>query len=303
MFLCYIDESGTPEVPGNTSHFVLAGLAIPIDKWKSCDMDISAIKKKYYLQGVEIHTGWMLREYPEQTKITNFEQLNKEQRIYEVDKIRNIKLLNLQRHGKPSQYKQTKKNFSKTKPYIHLTYVDRKQCILDITKRVSRWNFARLFAECIDKIHFDPVRVGHNVATQGFEQVVSRFEQYLQIQCKATGNRFLGLVIHDNNETVSKKHTELMKEFHRSGTFWTTITQIIETPLFVDSQLTSMVQIADVCSYALRRYLENQEDELFSWIFQRADRKDRVVVGIRHFTGPECNCKICSYHRKKLPKS
>jgi len=74
MFLCYIDESGTPESPGNTSHFILAGLAIPIDKWKSCDMDISVIKKKYSLPEVEIHTGWMLREYPEQTKIINLEK-------------------------------------------------------------------------------------------------------------------------------------------------------------------------------------------------------------------------------------
>ncbi len=29
MFLCYIDESGTSNIPGNTSHFILAGLAIP----------------------------------------------------------------------------------------------------------------------------------------------------------------------------------------------------------------------------------------------------------------------------------
>jgi hypothetical protein len=303
MFICYIDESGTPEIPGNSTHFVLAGLAIPINKWKSCDMDISAIKKKYFLQGVEIHTGWMMREYSEQTKIVDFAKLNKDQRIYEVEKLRNIKLMNLQRAGKSAQYKLKKKNYNKTKPYIHLTHDDRKQCILDIGKRVSRWQFARLFAECIDKLYFDPVRIGHNVETQGFEQVISRFEQFLQIQHTSTGDRYLGLLIHDNNETVSKKHTELMKEFHRTGTLWTTVTQIIETPLFVDSQLTSMVQIADVCSYALRRYLENQEAELFSWIFQRADRKDGVVVGIRHFVGPECKCKICSCHRKKPPKS
>jgi hypothetical protein len=116
MFLCYIDESGTPEIPGNTSHFILAGLAIPIDKWKSYDLDISAIKKRYYLQEVEIHTGWMLRQYPEQNKINNFEQLNKAQRIHEVEKLRNAKLLHLQRIGNPAQYKQTKKLMQKLNP-------------------------------------------------------------------------------------------------------------------------------------------------------------------------------------------
>lgn len=108
------------------------------------------------------------------------------------------------------------------------------------------------------------------------------------------------MLIHDNNETVSKKHTKLMKEFHEVGTFWAPITQLIETPLFVDSQLTSMVQIADLCSYVLRRYLENNEDRLFDKIFRIADRKrDGTVVGIRHFTNPLCTCKISLAHRKK----
>ncbi len=35
MHLCYIDESGTPDVPGNTSHYVLAGLYVADEDWKS----------------------------------------------------------------------------------------------------------------------------------------------------------------------------------------------------------------------------------------------------------------------------
>lgn len=65
----------------------------------------------------------------------------------------------------------------------------------------------------------------------------------------------MGLLIHDNNETVAKKHTKLMAKFHHKGTLWTKIDNIVETPLFVDSQLTSMVQIADLCSYSLDPFL------------------------------------------------
>jgi hypothetical protein len=149
----------------------------------------------------------------------------------------------------------------------------------------------------VDKVHFDPSRATQTIDEQSFEQIVSRFEQYLQI----IGSQYLGLLVHDNNETVAKKHTELMKSFHQKGTIWTQVKNIIETPLFVDSQLTSMVQIADVCAYALRRYLENGEEELFDLVFQRADRKDSVVVGIRHFTNLTCTCKICMAHRKATP--
>jgi hypothetical protein len=66
VYLCYIDESGVPEVPGNTSHFVLAGLAIPIDRWTEADREITTILSKYDLQNAEIHTAWLLRPFLEQ---------------------------------------------------------------------------------------------------------------------------------------------------------------------------------------------------------------------------------------------
>lgn len=69
MYLCYIDESGTADIPGNTSHFVLAGLSIPIWAWKDCDRQIEAIKRKYGLLDREIHVGWILRAYLEQSRV------------------------------------------------------------------------------------------------------------------------------------------------------------------------------------------------------------------------------------------
>ena len=116
---------------------------------------------------------------------------------------------------------------------------------------------------------------------------------------KSTRQQNFGLLIHDNNLTVAKKHTMLMKDFHRNGTLWGRIKNIIETPFFVDSQLTGMVQIADLCAYILRRYLENNEDALFDLIFQRADRRGQTTVGIRHFTNLFCQCKICGSHKVK----
>jgi hypothetical protein len=89
-----------------------------------------------------------------------------------------------------------------------------------------------------------------------------------------------------------------MRKFHRKGTLWTTVRNIIETPLFVDSELTGMVQVADLCAYSLRRYLENGEEDLFKLVFERADRKDDVVVGIRHFSDNSCTCIICKAHNK-----
>lgn len=296
MYLCYIDESGTPEVPGTTSHYVLAALTVPIYKWKVCEDEISRVKIKYDLLYAEIHTGWLIRNYTEQNKIAGFEDLSYNQRRAEVEKYRRAELLNLQKSSQTNKLlKQTRKNYLQTKNYTHLTLVERKAFILEVSQIIGNWGFARLFAECIDKIFFDPARAPKPVDEQAFEQIVSRVEQYLT--SADGGSKSFGLLIHDNNQTVAKRHTDLMKEFHKRGTFWTRISNIIETPLFVDSSLTSMIQMADVCGYAIRRYLENGETILFDEVFKRADRRGSTVVGVRHFSNPSCSCKICSAHK------
>ncbi|MCC5790050.1 MAG: DUF3800 domain-containing protein [Opitutales bacterium] len=294
--MCYVDESGTSEIPGNSEYFVLAGIAIPIWHWKGADRDISGIKRRYNLEDAEIHTAWMLRRYPQQLQVQDFENLSHDQRRNAVDVLRRREILRLQRSGQNRLLKSTKKNYRKTESYIHLSYSERKAFITEVAELVGSWGYARLFAECIDKINYTTYNQAITPDYQAFEQVVSRFQHYLS----AISDNFdfhkkaYGVIIHDNNDTVAKKHTELMKKFHRVGTFFQRIDNIIETPLFVDSELTSMVQIADLCAYALRRFFENGEEELLRKIYSRADQRDNRVVGVRHHTiSNTCNCFIC----------
>lgn len=137
MFICYIDESGQPELPGNTTHYILAGIMIPIWKWKTCDTQIRTIKTKYSIRGKELHTGWILRKYFEQSKISNFNKFNYDDRIYEVNKVRNAQLLSLQRSNKSKQYHQQKKNYQKTADYIHLTFEERQTLIYELATMIS----------------------------------------------------------------------------------------------------------------------------------------------------------------------
>ena len=43
-----------------------------------------------------------------------------------------------------------------------------------------------------------------------------------------------------------------------------------------------MVQMADLCAVALRRYCENGQTDIFRRIFTRADRFAGRTVGVRH---------------------
>ena len=156
VYFCYIDESGTPQLPGNTSHYVLIGFSIPISKWKYCERKIYEIKYKYDLVGKEIHTGWILRKYIEQTKIPDFDRLEYPERRYEVERIRKEELLQLQRSGNTKHYRQIKKNYKQTDSYIHLSFSERWSFIEEIADLIGSFSFARLFGEAINKVHFDP---------------------------------------------------------------------------------------------------------------------------------------------------
>lgn len=113
MYLCYIDESGTSNIPGNTSHFVLAGLSIPIWHWRDADRDISAVMSRYNLVNSELHTAWLMRKYLEQSRIPGFDQLNYSDRKSAVVRYRNTYLLDLQQKQSHKTYRQSRKNWKK----------------------------------------------------------------------------------------------------------------------------------------------------------------------------------------------
>ncbi len=127
-----------------------------------------------------------------------------------------------------------------------------------------------------------------------FEQVLTRFQAYLERK------KDLGMVVSDNNTTVAPRLTKLCRKYYAEGAFYRKITRIVETPLFVDSALTSMIQMADLCAFSLRRFLENNERSLWDKIESRGDQFGGVCVGVRHYTGRrQCSCSVCKAHGRR----
>jgi hypothetical protein len=159
---------------------------------------------------------------------------------------------------------------------------------------VAGWPDATIFADCIDKTVFGGRMPATPPFEEAFQQIVSRFHQHLE----GLGGPAYGMLVQDRNDTVSDRLTVMMRAFHRRGTRWRrNINLLVETPLFVDSRLTSMVQVSDVCAYALRRYLENGEDELFNIVFPKFAMAGARCVGARHYRGVRpCACRVCAAH-------
>jgi len=80
------------------------------------------------------------------------------------------------------------------------------------------------------------------------------------------------------------------------------VDRVIESPFFLDSRANSGVQVADLCAYAVRRYLENGERERFETIFPRFFRQGEALCGLGHFTGEHCSCLICSAPKAELKR-
>ena len=288
MYICYLDESGTIETSSSTSHFALVGLAIPAGTWKSKDKEVATIKKDYDMSNAEVHTAWLLRRYREQERVSDFEKLDYESRRRAVLGIRS---LNLARPRSNKKQKELIKNYRKTEPYIHLSIQERKNLVNKLADTINSWDDCRLFGDVHDK----SVSFGEQAFDYAFEQIVTRFNTFLTLASDMNG-----LMVQDNNDTACKRLTARMRQYYQTGTLWSSIDRIVETPLFVDSQLTSMVQLADVCAYATRRFFDRGENDLFDRIYSRFDRNRGMLVGLRHYTGTsKCMCKVCLDHKRK----
>lgn len=298
MYICYLDESGTDQLGSGTSHFVYLGLAIPAVTWKAKDRQISTVLAKYGLQEAEIHAGWIARRYIEQERVPDFEKLDHAARRAAVETERQKWLIKTAALKSKPILDNLKKNLRKTAAYVHLTVAERTKLLRELADLVGGWRDARLFCEACDKVSYGGKQPAIPLYEEAFTQLVSRFQAFLMHKGTRDNTDLFGLLVHDNNETVSRRLTEMMRRFHEAGTLWRNIDRIVETPLFVDSQITAMVQLADLCAYATRRFFENHETDLFDRFHPRFDRTGKRVVGIRHYRHlSKCSCRVCVEHR------
>lgn len=292
MYILYMDESGVEELGAGTSHFVLLGLVIPAEKWRLLDTILGNAKERYGLREAEIHAAWMHRRYTEQESIDGFEALSPDDRRTAAEAAirRRAGVIGVQ--GSKKKIEAYRRESRAIRPYLHLTRAERLQCLEALAREISLPSDVRVFADAISKP--DYVLSNCTPYEMAFEQVLTRFQAFLTIKQDA------GIVVHDNNSTVAPRLTRLTRKFLKVGTLYREITSIVETPLFVDSSLTSMIQMANLCAFALRRLIENGEEDLWNLIEVRGDRRGTRCVGVRHYTGKRvCSCRVCRAHGRE----
>jgi hypothetical protein len=295
MHIIYVDESGIPELIPTSQHFVIAAVSIPLTSWKSYDSQLRNLLIRHRLIDVELHTAWMARKYPEQERIQNFTAQNDSDRrdLVTVERRKDIAKASLK--GEEA-VRGLRKNYKKTDGYIHLSFDERKEILRQVANVIAGWDDSRLFGDA----HKKDDLLQHQLARSrefALEQVTTRFNTYLS---NVHEPGVYGIMVHDQQQAESTKLTAIFRKWHRDGTTFTRIPRIAETPLFVDSSLTLMVQVADLVAYSTRRFFDCGETDIFDRIYPRFDRTPHgTLVGLRHFTGrTSCSCRVCTDHRR-----
>ncbi len=294
MYLLYVDESGVPNPhPSQTSHYVTMGLAVHVGTWFALTRRIKKLKLAYALEGeierLELHAAWLMHAYREQSLIPSFDGLSRRDRYDAVQTWRRCRQQNDWPGLAPRLRERERKDFRKTEPFVHLTREERERLCLEALKIVGEHRKGiTLFAQAIDKRVLPSAA---DATSEAFSRLIDSFEIFLQHQ----PDNPWGMVVVDHDEAQKDRYTAMLHRLQQTEHHLGGVDRIIESPFFLDSQSNSGVQVADLCAYSLRRYLENGEEEKLTAIFPKFYREEGVgLCGLQHFTAPGCGCMICS---------
>lgn len=306
MYILYLDASGTPEAsdPSNR-HYVLVGVAVPETAWSRLDAAIRTVHEAFALvegrpegaEPFELHAGWINTVYHEQQHIAGFDALSWPARYAAVMAYRTRQQETEWPHLKEKARRAKRKFFDLSEPFVHLTREERNDLMEKAAGVVAAVPKAALFGAALDKA---AMPAGVNVAREAFAIVLRQFEHFLRARSRAQR----GIVMMDRDDQVEAWLPAFLYQHRHHEEKHERMRCLIEAPFFVDSKLSGAVQIADVCSYVVRRYLDGRDaptkhfghDEArFTALFPSFHRDGGGRLdGLVHRGDPACACAICA---------
>ncbi len=162
---------------------------------------------------------------------------------------------------------------------------------LNVLKKSYETAYA--FACAVHKASFpeqDPVKIA-------FEDICSRFDIYLS-NLRGQGDRHRGILILDES-THETALQDLARDFRTLGTRWGSIKNLAETPLFVNSKASRLVQLADHVAHSVFRRYNSGDTQYFDLIAERFYSYQGVIHGLSHkqFVNNQCMCPACLSRR------
>lgn len=149
---------------------------------------------------------------------------------------------------------------------------DRINGIKDALRLIDGKHY-RIIASVVRKGAITPLDPVHST----FQQLVTRFDHYLTREYTYFDNPQRGLVIFDKSSKEAPIQA-LATAFKIDGHEWGKLRNMADVPVFVDSQATRLIQLADLVAYAIFRKYEKGDSQFYDII----ERKFDYFGGVQH---------------------
>ena len=142
-----------------------------------------------------------------------------------------------------------------------------------------------------------------------FEEICNRFDLLLRRKYNREGRNAdsaqRGLVIMDESKNYESVLQNLARKFRVQGARWGKLRNLAEVPLFVDSQASRIVQIADLVTWAVWRRYEHRDTRYFDKIVSMFDSEGGTLHGLVHYrpAGENCLCPACQSRALRHPST
>jgi hypothetical protein len=132
-----------------------------------------------------------------------------------------------------------------------------------------------LFGAALDKSANQSVSLNEEL----FTQITSRFDMLLKRRYAKTKVPTRGIAIFD--KSTSEQQFQIWSQvFQKTGNHWGgTLVNFAEVPLFLDSKMSRLIQLADLIAYSIFRKYEYNDDTYFSRI---KDCFDKDAASVTH---------------------
>jgi hypothetical protein len=130
------------------------------------------------------------------------------------------------------------------------------------------------------------------------EEMAGHFDLYLSALEASESEKQRGLMIFDESRH-EKTVQMLMGQYRTTGASFGRVKHLAEVPLFTDSKITRMLQLADFVAYALFKRYERSDTAFLDMILPRFSSSGGRLHSLFHITSKhwECFCPPCLSRR------
>lgn len=168
----------------------------------------------------------------------------------------------------------------------------REQIICDaISLIANQKRSVTLFAIVVEK---SALKEDQSPLSYAFEELCNRFNLFLRRNYRKNNERQRGLIIMDETKHEGALQS-LAREFRVNGTRWGKLRNLSEVPLFANSKVSRLLQLADLVAYATWRRYEHKDGRFFDALLCKFDQEGRILHGLVHRTSNRkaCYCPAC----------